>query len=146
MKGLLISLGTAAVLAAAMPAAAQSWDGYGRGGYSGGFNGGYGGGFGDRGGIGSIERRIEQGIRDGSLTRNEASRLRDRAQDLRQLEWRYGRDGRISSSEARELDRRYAELNRRLFVERRDNDTRGYGWNDRGYGGGYRGDGRGGWR
>lgn len=138
MKGLLISLGTAAVLAAAMPAAAQSWDGYGRGGFNGGgFNGG---GFG-RGGLGSIEGRIEQGIRDGSLTRNEANRLRNRAQDLRQLEWRYGRDGRISNSEARELDRRYAELNRRLFVERRDNDTRGYGWNDRGYGGG-----RGGWR
>ena len=138
MKGLLISLGTAAVLAAAMPAAAQSWDGYGRGGFNGGgFNGG---GFG-RGGLGSIEARIEQGIRDGSLTRNEANRLRNRAQDLRQLEWRYGRDGRISNSEARELDRRYAELNRRLFVERRDNDTRGYGWNDRGYGGG-----RGGWR
>ena len=146
MKGLLISLGTAAVLAAAMPAAAQSWDGYGRGGYDRGFNGGgydrgfNGGGFG-RGGLGSIEARIEQGIRDGSLTRNEANRLRNRAQDLRQLEWRYGRDGRISGSEARDLDRRYAELNRRLFVERRDNDTRGYGWNDRGYGGG-----RGGWR
>jgi hypothetical protein len=123
MKGLLISLGTAAVLAAAMPAAAQSWD-HGRGGYG--------------GGAGSIERRIEQGFRDGSLTRSEASRLRDRVQNLRRLEWRYGRDGRISNSEARELDRRYAELNRRLFVERRDRDRRGYGWNDRGYRGGWR--------
>jgi hypothetical protein len=126
MKGLLISLGTAAMLAAALPAAAQSWDGqgFGRGAYD------------NRGGSGQIERRIERGIRDGSLTRGEANRLRDRLQDLRRLEWRYGRDGFISGSEGRELDRRYAELNRRLFVERRDDDYRGYyGRNDRDWNG-----------
>ena len=124
MKGLLISLGAIAVLGTALPAAAQSWDR----------------GYGDRsyGDGGRIEARIERGIRDGSLTRREAISLRQRLNEVQRLEWRFGRDGRISGSEARELDRRYAELQRRLRFERRDNDTRGYGYNDRysrGYGG-----------
>ena len=128
MKGLLISLGAVAVLATALPAAAQSWDRS------------YGGG-------GALEQRIERGIRDGSLTRREAVSLRQRLNEVQRLEWRYGRDGRISNSEARELDRRYAELERRLRFERRDDQRRGYGWNDRGYDG-YRNDRGygGGWR
>jgi len=122
MKGLIVSLAAVATLAAAAaPAAAQDF-----------------GRFGGRGGAGSIEARIDRGVRDGSLTPREARSLHERLRDLQRLEWRYGRDGRISNAEARELDRRYADLNRRLFVERRDRDHRGYGWNDRGNGyGGY---------
>jgi hypothetical protein len=110
MKALILSLGAAAVLATALPASAQS---FARPGYQ------------DR----SIEQRIERGVRDGSLTRREANSLRDQLQRIHQLEWRYGRDG-VSNREARDLDRRYAELNQRLRFERHDGDNR-YGRNDR---------------
>jgi hypothetical protein len=110
MKALILSLGAAAVLATALPAAAQSWDRP---------------GFRDN----SIEQRIDRGLRDGSLTRREAASLRDQLENIHRLEWRYGRDG-ISAREARDLDSRYAQLNQRLRFERNDRDTR-YGWNDR---------------
>ncbi|MEO6338598.1 MAG: hypothetical protein ABIO39_01050 [Caulobacteraceae bacterium] len=110
MKALIISLGAAAVLATALPASAQSWDHSSRQGAS-------------------IEQRIDRGVRDGSLTRREATRLRDQLQKIHQLEWRYGRDG-VSSREARDLDNRYAALNQKLRFERHDGDNR-YGRNDR---------------
>jgi len=113
MKALILSLGAAAVLATALPASAQSWDRS---------------GFRDN----SIEQRIDRGVRDGSLTGREARNLRDQLEQIHRLEWRYGRDG-VSSREARDLDRRYAELNQKLRFERHDGDRR-YGWNDRYYG------------
>ena len=121
-KIVIISLGAAAMLASALPAAAQSWD---RPDYRG-FQGG------------SIEQRIDRGVRDGSLTRWEASRLRGELQQIHQLEWRYGRDG-VSSWESRDIDRRYDALTQRLRFERNDGDYR-HGWydhSDRDYGRSY---------
>ena len=119
MKALILSLGAAAVLAAALPASAQSFA---------------------RPGVrdNGIEQRIDRGVRDGSLTRREAASLRDQLQNIHQIEWRYGRDG-VSAREARDIDNRYAALNQKLRFERHDGDRRygwndhGYGWNDRGY-------------
>jgi len=75
-----------------------------------------------------LEMRIDRGIRDGSLTRREATRLR---QDLRQLaflEDRYRRDG-LSGWERADLDRRFDALSNRIFAERRDGQNRyGYGY------------------
>lgn len=142
MKRVILSMAAVAALATALPAAAQGYNG----GYNDrGFNGqGFGGqgfganGWGDRFNDDRIEMRINQGLRDGSLTRNEARGLRMQLRDARQVERMYIRDGRITGREARDLDRRYAALNMRLRWERNDGQTRnvrtpGYGY---GYGGG----------
>jgi len=126
MKALLASVAALAAVSAALPAAAQSWDrGWDRPGYQQDFR---------RGGseAARIARRIDIGERNGSLTRREAALLRRDLQQVQRLEWRLSRDGRIGPREARQLDRRYAELSARVRFERRDDDRRyGYGY---GYG------------
>jgi hypothetical protein len=120
MKRLLTAAATLAVLATALPAAAQPWD---RGGRSG------------PDGVERIERRIDRGVRNGSLTLREARSLERQVDDLRRLERRFLRDGYLDRSEARELDRRTARLEARLSYERRDADrSRDYGYGGR-YGG-----------
>jgi len=131
MKALIASVAALAALAAAVPASAQSWDRNDRG-----FdNGRFDNRFDNRGRGGSeaarIEQRIEVGLRNGSLTRTEAVRLRTQLRTVQHLEWRYARDGRVTPNEARELDRRYAQVTMRLRMENRDRDNRGFG---QGYG------------
>jgi hypothetical protein len=101
-----------ASLGAALPAAAQPWT-------SGGFRS-------DRG----IEFRIDRGVRNGSLTAQEARTLSRQLDSIHRLERQYARGG-VNASEARELDRRYAALEVRLRAEQRDRDGRSYG---QGYG------------
>ncbi|MDO1558734.1 hypothetical protein Q0812_04755 [Brevundimonas sp. 2R-24] len=74
-----------------------------------------------------LDARIEAGIRDGSISRAEAARLRSDYEALVQLETRYAADGRITESERAELRQRYRALSQRVADERRDDD----------YGGGY---------
>lgn len=112
-KTLIASIAAVGALAAALPAAAQSYGG--------------------RDATERLERRIERGIASGDLTRGEAGRLRAELADLRRLEWRFSRDG-LSRFEARELDQRYASLESRIRFERRDYQQRG---DRRGYGAGY---------
>lgn len=119
MKKLLTAAAVVATLGMALPAAAQSWGGYGP--RSGGFADGRG-----------IEMRIERGVRNGSLTVTEARRLSRQLDQVRRLEWRFQRDGVVTGREARQLDQRYADLNSRLRIERRDGDVQ-----RRGYGNGY---------
>ena len=73
-----------------------------------------------------LERRIEQGLRSGQLTDDEAELLRDEFDDLATLEARY-RVGGISSWERADLDRRMDRLADRIGDERTDPD-REYGW------------------
>lgn len=122
MKRVILSLTAVAALATALPAAAQ---GFGPQGWGNRFND-------DR-----IEFRINQGIRDGSLTRNEARNLRAQLQDARRVERAYLRDGRVSGREANDLDRRYAALNQRLRWERNDGQNRNVRSPGYGYQGGY---------
>jgi hypothetical protein len=77
-----------------------------------------------------IETRIDRGIRDGSLTRGEAMRLRNELRQIAFLEDRYRRNG-LSGWERTDLDRRYDNLSSRVFAERRDRQNRRYGY---GYG------------
>lgn len=70
-----------------------------------------------------LDQRIDQGVREGSLSRNEAYRLRAEFQQIAQLEARYRRNG-LSYRERADLDRRFDNLSQRIYVERRD-------WNDR---------------
>lgn len=74
-----------------------------------------------------LEARIDAGVRDGSLSRNEATRLRADYNALVQLETRYAADGRITTQESNDLRNRYQALSQRV------GDTR----DDSGYGGGY---------
>jgi hypothetical protein len=73
-----------------------------------------------------LDRRIEQGLRSGQLTNDEAELLRDEFDDLATLEARY-RVGGISSWERADLDRRMDRLADRIGDERTDPD-REYGW------------------
>ena len=74
-----------------------------------------------------LDARIDAGIRDGSISRYEADRLRADYDALVQLETRYAADGRMTTTERRDLRDRYRALSQRVGDERRDDDT-GYGW------------------
>ena len=71
----------------------------------------------------NLDRRIDQGIRNGSLKRNEANRLRGEFQQIAQLEQRYRRGG-LSVGERRDLDRRFDALSSRIRYERQDRQER----------------------
>lgn len=78
-----------------------------------------------------LDRRIDQGVRSGQLTRREAYRLRSEFNSLARLEGQYRRNG-LSGWERADLDRRFDVLSAQVRFERRDDDRR-YGWNDRRY-------------
>lgn len=66
-----------------------------------------------------IERRIDRGIRQGDLTRREASRLREDFRHIVRLEAHYRHDG-LTRWERADLDRRFDRLEAQLRFERRD--------------------------
>lgn len=72
-----------------------------------------------------IDRRIDQGVRHGDLTRREATQLRAEFDALEHLEARYRRHG-LSVTEMRDLDRRFDVLEARVRFER--NDRQEAGW------------------
>jgi hypothetical protein len=74
-----------------------------------------------------LDRRIDQGVRHGQLTRSEAARLRAEFRQIERMEHRYRRGG-LSNAEVAALDRRFDELAQQIRWERRD-DQRRYGWN-----------------
>jgi len=73
----------------------------------------------------NLDRRIDVGIRNGSLNRNEAVRLRTEFRQIARLENRYRRNG-LSVAERRDLDRRFDALSARIKYERRDRQGRRY--------------------
>jgi hypothetical protein len=81
-----------------------------------------------------LDRRIDMGIRNGTLTRGEATRLRAEFQTIANLESRYRMNG-LDWRERQDLDRRFDELSARIRYERADNQGRGPGY---GQGQGYR--------
>ena len=133
MKTIVIALAALTALGAAAPAAAQygQYDrGYDR--YDRGYNHRY-----DRDHRrfmsinerqARLERRIEQGIRNGQLTRYEAARLRREFRRIAYLENRYRSNG-LSGWERADLDRRFDALQAQIRYERRD-DERRYGYNE----------------
>jgi hypothetical protein len=70
-----------------------------------------------------LDRRIEQGVRTGSLSRREATRLRSDFNSLARLEASYRRGG-LSSWERADLDRRFDRLEAQIRYERHDRDNR----------------------
>jgi hypothetical protein len=70
-----------------------------------------------------IERRIDQGVRSGQLTRRETMGLRGAFQDLLRLEARYERGG-LNYNERVDLQRRYDGLSARVRLEKHDGESR----------------------
>jgi hypothetical protein len=80
-----------------------------------------------------LDQRIDVGVRNGSLTRDEAVRLRGEFRMIADLERNYRANG-LTMSERNDLDRRFDLLSARIQYERADNqDNRGPG-SDRGPG------------
>ena len=80
-----------------------------------------------------LDRRIDQGVRNGSLTRTEAVRLRAEFRGIADLEARYRRSAPgLTLNERRDLDRRFDVLSRKIRIESTDRDRPGAGngwWN-----------------
>ncbi len=70
-----------------------------------------------------LDRRIDVGIRNGQLSRREASRLQVQLNSLVRLERNYMRGG-LTRWERNDLDRRYDRLAVQVRIERRDRDNR----------------------
>ena len=70
-----------------------------------------------------LDRRIDVGLRNGSLSRREAGRLSAELNALVRLERSYMRGG-LTRWERSDLDRRYDRLAVQIRVERRDRDNR----------------------
>lgn len=70
-----------------------------------------------------LDARIDAGVRDGSLSRREAGRLRAEFNDIAALEARYRRNG-LDARERADLDRRFDRLSAQVYAERRDHNNR----------------------
>ena len=120
MKKALIPVLAIAAASVAVPAAAQNYDRYDR-------HDRY---EQNRGGWQSIsnrkhqlDRRIDVGMRNGSLSRREGRRLENALHQLVRLERNYMRGG-LTRWERNDLDRRYDRLAVQVRIERRDRDNR----------------------
>lgn len=71
----------------------------------------------------NLERRITQSLRNGAISRREATSLRAEFRQIANLESRYRRGG-LSAWERRDLDQRFDRLSTRIRMERRDDDGR----------------------
>ena len=75
-----------------------------------------------------FETRLDAGVRDGSLSYNQSTRLRADYADLVALETRFAADGRFTAAERTELTDRYRDLTRRIdsdgYDDDRDDDDR----------------------
>lgn len=77
-----------------------------------------------------LDRRIDQGVRHGSLNRREAYRLRAEFNQIARLEARYRANG-LNGWERADLDRRFDVLSARIRAERHDQYGSGYGYDNR---------------
>ena len=122
MKKILLSIAAVSAVAAAVPAvaSAQSYDRGPDRGYDRGYRQDIGG---DR--VARLDQRIDMGIRNGGLSRNEAWRLKGDLRETARLESRYRRGG-LSGWERADLDRRYDRISAQIRYERHDRDGRRY--------------------
>ena len=71
----------------------------------------------------NLNRRIDVGLRNGALSRREATRLRSEFNQIARLEQQYRRNG-LSQWERTDLDRRFDRLSAQIRNERWDNNNR----------------------
>jgi low affinity Fe/Cu permease len=81
------------------------------------------------------QERIDQGVRNGSLTRHEAIGLRDEQNRIATMIDRARRDGRVDPYERGEIDRAQAAASAHIYREKHDAEARPvrYGWWHRNY-------------
>ncbi|WP_425999328.1 hypothetical protein [Caulobacter sp. DWR1-3-2b1] len=73
----------------------------------------------------NLDRRIDQGVRSGQITRPEAQRLRGEFRSLNRLEVQYRRSGGgLSMQERRDLDLRFDRLSQPIYVQKHDRQDR----------------------
>jgi hypothetical protein len=73
----------------------------------------------------NLDQRIDQGVRSGKLTRNEAARLRNEFRNIARLEAQYRRSRPgLTMAERRDLDRRFDALSAKIRFEKHDRDHR----------------------
>ena len=70
----------------------------------------------------NLDRRIDVGVRNGSLTRREATSLRREFNQIARLEANYRRNG-LTRREMADLDRRFDRLSQQIRAERNDRQT-----------------------
>lgn len=73
----------------------------------------------------NLDRRIDMGIRNRTLSRAEATRLRAEFRQIARLESRYRVNG-LSNWERRDLNRRFDALSAKVRYERHDRNGRRY--------------------
>lgn len=73
-----------------------------------------------------LDQRIDAGVRNGSLTRQEAIMLRAEFDNLARIEANYRRSNGLSAWERADLDRRFDALSARIRYERHDRDDRNW--------------------
>ncbi len=105
MKKLALLIAGLGIATTALPAAAQGWQSVNQR-------------------QAQIERRIDQGIRNGSLSRREAVNLRAEFRQIANLEQRYRRSNGLSMQERRDLDRRMTALSNKVRIDRHDRNGR----------------------
>ena len=127
MKRLLSAAAAVAALGAATPASAQLGGIFERTVLNQGLRGLFGGGGSGR--LEQLDDRIEQSLRRGEISRDQAQRLMDEYQQLRRLDRDFRQDG-LSRDERYELDRRISEFERRIENARSGRDG-GYDNDDR---------------
>jgi hypothetical protein len=72
-----------------------------------------------------LEQRIEQGRREGSLTRHEYGRLQQELRLIARDERAFRADGRLTQREWQNLNARLDGLSQRVAFEKRDGEHRG---------------------
>ena len=74
------------------------------------------------------ERRIQQGVRSGDLTRGEYQRLEAEQARIRQIERQAKSDGYVSASERARISAAQNSASRHIYQEKHDGERRGWGW------------------
>ncbi len=70
------------------------------------------------------QNRVEQGVRSGELTRDEAQGLREQRRAIRQEERSYKADGQLTPEERKDLHQDLNNLSKDIYKEKHDGDRR----------------------
>jgi uncharacterized membrane protein YebE (DUF533 family) len=79
------------------------------------------------------EKRIQQGVRSGEITRQERARLEAEQARIRAMEHAAKSDGYVSPRERAVINQAQNEASRHIYHDKHDNDRRRVTHNDRNY-------------
>ena len=68
--------------------------------------------------------RIQQGVKSGELTHDEAQELRTERGDIRDLEHTYKEDGTLTRDERQDLHQQLNQQSQEIYEEKHDDQTR----------------------